>query len=67
MSDSKKSVRRYFLLLACLIIAAGNWPVLYLANRIQPTPFGFPFMFAYVAAFVPILSLFLYGAYRLGI
>jgi uncharacterized membrane protein YhaH (DUF805 family) len=67
MSDSKKRIRRYFYLVGCLIIAAGNWPILSLANRIQPTIFGFPFMFAYVVTFVPILTLFLYIAYRLGI
>lgn len=67
MSDSKEKIRRYFYLVSCLIIAAGNWPILSLANRIQPTIFGFPFMFAYVVAFVPILTLFLYIAYRLGI
>jgi hypothetical protein len=67
MSDSKKSIRGYFYVVGCLIIAAGNWPILSLANRIQPTIFGFPFMFVYVASFVPILTLFLYIAYRLGI
>jgi hypothetical protein len=67
MSDSKKIIRGYFYLVGCLIIAAGNWPVLSLANRIRPTIFGFPFMFAYVAAFVPLLTLFLYIAYRLDI
>lgn len=67
MSDSKRSLRRYFFLVGCLIAAAGNWPVLSLANRIQPTIFGFPFMFTYMGAFVPILILFLYLAYRLGI
>jgi hypothetical protein len=67
VSDSKRSLRRYFFLLGCLITVAGNWPVLALANRIQPTIVGFPFMFAYVGAFVPILIFFLYLAYRLRI
>jgi hypothetical protein len=67
VSDSKRNLGRYFLLVGFLITVAGNWPVLALANRIQPTIFGFPFMFAYVGSFVPILIVFLYAAYRLGI
>jgi uncharacterized membrane protein YhdT len=62
-----KTKRRIFFMVGCLIVMAGNWPVLALANRIQPTILGFPFMFVYVGTFVPVVFLFLYVAYRQGV
>lgn len=59
--------RRLFFLFGCLIVMAGNWPILAVANRIHPVILGFPFMFVYVGAFIPIVMLFLYLAYRLEI
>ncbi|MBA3885146.1 MAG: hypothetical protein H0X67_05360 [Acidobacteria bacterium] len=59
--------RLVFFLIGCLIVLAGNWPVLSLANRIEPLVFGLPFLFIYVAAFIPGVMLFLYIAYRKGI
>lgn len=62
-----KSTRRTFFIAGCLLALAGNWPVLPLANRIEPTVAGLPFLFIYVAAFIPAVMLFLYVAYRKGV
>lgn len=62
-----KRARLIFFLIGCLIVLAGNWPMLSLANRIEPLLFGLPFLFIYVAAFIPVVTLFLYVAYRKGI
>lgn len=62
--DGRKRVRVAFFLVGCLIVLAGNWPALPLVNRIEPIVFGLPFLFIYVAAFIPAVMLFLYVAYR---
>lgn len=65
--DAKKRARALFFLIGCAIVLAGNWPVLPLANRIEPLVFGLPFLFVYVTAFIPVVMLFLYVAYRKGL
>lgn len=64
---TRKKKRVAFFLVGCLIVAAGNWPILPLVNRIEPLIFGLPFLFIYVALFIPAVMLFLYVAYRKGI
>ena len=65
--DEKKRARVIFFLIGCAIAVAGNWPVLPLVNRIEPIVLGFPFLFIYVGAFIPLVMIFLYAAYRRGL
>lgn len=66
IDDTKRS-RTIFFLIGCAIVLAGNWPVLPLANRIHPLVLGLPFLFIYVTAFIPLVMIFLYVAYRKGL
>lgn len=50
-----------FLFIAALAFA--EWPLLPLANRIEPTLFGFPFLFTYLTVIYAIkLAVLIYAA-----
>ena len=48
-----------------LLLAFAEWPFMPLANRIEPTFLGFPFLFSYLAViYVAKIVLLVYAARR---
>lgn len=66
-SRASSATRRTFFIGGCLLVAAGNWPVLQLVNRLEPLVGGLPMLVVYVTAFIPAVMGFLYVAYRKGV
>ncbi len=56
---------RFAVLFYLLALIFAEWPLLPLANRIEPTVFGFPFLFAYLSViYAAKVAVLIYAARR---